>query len=262
MSETLVWIGIWSTCSAFLGMLRGKFLQSTVAKLLFLPGILLDLALQFVVCVLTATPIQRVSLFAQDRPHFEAGKCKLGPLGLCVSVSVKGVLLLSTALVLLAGTPGFLDSGFALPLIDEETLESGQLRWESVQSFWRHLGTLPQLLALGTWTGLLAIYTVAASLVAGGIRRNEWTAWVATWAGLFALCAAGQWLGVKFGFLSRGWFIQLLYVPKIWAAFSLLVFLTMALVLVFAVVRGATLAYTRISGSSKPAGGGGHKAAR
>ncbi|MGE3164548.1 MAG: hypothetical protein AB7O52_06565 [Planctomycetota bacterium] len=253
MSETLVWIAVWSTCSALLGRLRGHLLHGAFAKLVFLPGILVDIVLQSVVCVLTATPIQRVSLFAQNRPPLEYGKCKLGPLGLCISVTLKGLLLLTGTLFLVGGS-GFLESGFALPLIDEATLEYGEIQWGSVSRFWSSVATLPDLLALTTWSGVLAVYTVAASLVAGGIRRNEWTAWAATWAALFVVVAVGQWLGVKFGFLSRGWFIQVLYVPKLWAAFSLLVFLTIVLVGAFALVRSTALVYSRVTGPSKASG--------
>lgn len=237
MNETLIWVAIWSTLSWTAGMLRGKLLTRKWIKLLLLPGILVDIVLQMIVCMLTATPIQKVSLFKEGKPPLELGPSKLGALAACVGVTVKGLLLLVVAFTALSWFPNFLESGFALPLIDSDTIQSGELNWQSFDAFWLALSRLPEQLAVDTVGGFLVVYSVLGALFAGAICRREWLAWVASWSALFALCWIGQWLGIKFGFLSRGWFIQVLYVPKFWSAFSLLVLATLAVVAVLATAR-------------------------
>lgn len=244
MSVTLVWIGIWSTTAFLIGALRGDLLKHTASKVLLLPGVLLDVGAQVIASVLSATPIKRVSIFGQGKLPIELGKSKLGPLGSCLAVTTKGIVLLSVTVFVLASRPEFLESAFALPLIDQETITTGELNWGSAGTFLEGLRFLPTQLGLGTLAGALTLYTLLAALLVGGLQRPEWLAWLGTWTLLFAVCWAGQWLGVTFGFLSRGWFIKVLYVPMIWSSFSLIVCLTLLLAIGVAVTRGTRAALT------------------
>ena len=85
---------------------------------------------------------------------------------------------------------------------------------------------------------MLLIYTGVSYFVGAALKGTEYLAALLICGGLAILGWAGAWLGVTFGFLSRGWFIQWLYVPELWSAFSLLVVLSLFCLLLTAILAG------------------------
>lgn len=223
------------------GMLHQGMIRRRSIKIMLFPGMIVDGVLRAISCLLSATPITRVSFLGGDRPLLETGKSLLGPLGACVNVVVRCSLLLVAGFILLTYFPDFLNSRFALPLIDEETIETGVLAWHSFPDFWEQLQRLPQQLTVQSLASALLLYTFMTTLFFAGMQHREFV-WIgAAWLAALCLGVAGGWLGITFGFFSRGWFIQILYVPQMWSAFSLVVLATACVAGIVATARGCAL---------------------
>lgn len=243
MTVTLAWMGIWSTALLAIGMLHTPLVRRRSVKLLLFPGMIVDGVLRTIGCLASATPIERVSPLSGERPLLEQSKSFLGPLGACIAALVRCSLLMVAAFLLLTYFPEFMDSGFALPLIDEDTIETGILAWHSFPDFWEQVQALPAQLSFRSISGALLLYTLIATLVFAGIKKQEFFWLACTWCAALFLGFAAAWLGIKFGFFSRGWFIQILYVPQMWSAFSLVVLATIVVAAILGLIRGVPLLF-------------------
>ena len=148
---------------------------------MLLPGLLLDALLRGITCVLTATPIQRISPLGQDRPFMEVGESGMKYLGPPIALIVRTVGVIAGAYYLLLDRPDFLTSGFALPLLDQESLESGRTT-ETFHTFRAHLRQLPELLSAGAPGSMLLLYAFFAykrrsGSPLGGVPRRPGHLW-------------------------------------------------------------------------------------
>lgn len=237
MYETLLWLAIWSTMLLGIGMLRGRAHETRAAKILLLPGVLLDSVLRAVSALVTVTPIERFSPLAHRRPGLETGRSKLGAAGVVGDVVLRLVLLVAICYYWAFDLPAFLRSGFSLPFLDPASVREHGIHWPSFARFWQELAQLPALLEVHEIGSMLLCWAIAGALFFGGLEAREW---LASQAAIVTCALVGLgfgWLGVKFGFLSRGWYISAFYVPEVWSTLSLVVLFSAAIVLFLGVLR-------------------------
>lgn len=217
MIEVLLALTLWSTLLLGIGMLRGELVCRTWAKLVLLPGLLLEAAGRGLACLITATPIERFSLFADGEPLLRNGRCPVQRIGIPIGMGIRLVFFFLTAFILLAKLPLFIEGGFSLPVLNSTGEES------SLGAFLAGLAALPEQLELTTGSGLLLCWILVSTVIATGLSTLEWVSSMWAWGGLVGGAWLAQWLGVRFGTLSRGWFIERWWGPEVWATLSLLV---------------------------------------
>ncbi len=222
MIEVMVALAIWSTLLLGIGMLRGELTSRSWAKLVLLPGLLLEAAGRGLACLVTATPIERFSLFADGEPLLRNGRCPVQRIGVPIGMGIRLVFFFLTAFILLAKLPLFIDGGFSLPHLNPVGKEG------TLSVFLTGLQSLPGQLELSTGSGLLLLWILVSTVIATGLSSLEWIASMWAWGGLVGGAWLAQWLGVRFGTLSRGWFIERWWGPEVWATLSLLVILAAA----------------------------------
>ncbi|MEE8143463.1 MAG: hypothetical protein V3T77_10225, partial [Planctomycetota bacterium] len=240
MGEFLVWLGIWSTMLWVVGMLRADFHCRKYVKIFLFPGFFVEAVLRCATCLLTATPILRISPFGENRPFVELGATSVRNPGPPIAICLRLFLFFALLYSLLLSFPAFLHSGFDLPRLEELDISNHGIYWGTFGGFWKKLSSLDHSLRLGAFHSNLLLYLVISYMVAAGFSHQEYMAALTAWVALLLAGAIFSWLGVTFGFLSRGWFIQLLYVKSIWSTFSLLVFLTTVTISILGVVRGTS----------------------
>lgn len=235
MSDTLIWLGLWTLTLWGVGHLRLNLLVRRWTKLLFLPGLIVEALIRALACLATATPVEKFRPFEDGQPFLRTGKCPSARFGVPIAMAIRlSTTFLVTLVVLVYGTPGFTESGFGLPTFlyhpDGITGSSG--------NFFSSLGGLPDALALDTFLGWFIVYSLFTLCLATGLSAGEFFASLWGWGGLFAVSWIVSWLGIRLEYLSRGWFLRSWYMPECWTAFSLLVTLSL-LVLVFVLVLHA-----------------------
>ena len=228
MSTLLMWLGLWSMLLWILGVLRGPLLTKSWAKALFRPGLALDALFQIVACLLTATPIEGIHPFKNNQPFVHRGRPGMRYVGPSFAVGFRVLALFVLCHAVLMHHPTFLSSDFALPDLDHEVTEL--LDSPSFEEFLEGLMALPKTLHLDEPWVLLFLYTLAGALLAQGFRNREFLGAIAVWVGAVLASQVADWLGLRFGWFSKGWFIRWLYGDEFWATFSLLVFLSLGVV--------------------------------
>ena len=151
MIEVMVALAIWSTLLLGIGMLRGELTSRSWAKLVLLPGLLLEAAGRGLACLVTATPIERFSLFADGEPLLRNGRCPVQRIGVPIGMGIRLVFFFLTAFILLAKLPLFIDGGFSLPHLNPVGKEG------TLSVFLTGLQSLPGQLELSTGSGLLLL---------------------------------------------------------------------------------------------------------
>jgi len=134
-------------------------------------------------------------------------------------MGIRLVLFFLTAFFLLSKMPIFIDGGFSLPHISQGA-EGGIL-----EPFLGGLAVLPEQLELSTGAGLLLLWILVSTVIATGLSTLEWIASLWAWGTLVGGAWVAQWLGIRFGTLTRGWFLERWWGPEVWATLSLLVLL-------------------------------------
>ena len=226
MGTILIWLAGWSVLLWGVGLLRGNLHRRRVVKVIFFPGFLLDSVLRGLAALMTATPIKRFSPLAEGRPLLEEGRSPIRQLGPPASIAIRFFLLFTCVYIALQIYPDFLKSGFTLPLLDEATVTRRGVSWRSLPLFLGGLRDLPGELQLGSVGSIFGLYVLISALVAAGFTPREFMTSMYLWVTLYLTSVVTSWLGVKFGFFSRGWFIRFFYGETFWSTFSLIVFLT------------------------------------
>ena len=225
MTDTILWLGVWTLLLWGIGTLRLNLMVRRPMKIVFFPGLALEALIRCVACFVTGTPIEKFRPFDDGTPFLKTGKCPVQRIGVPIAMAVRMFLTFIVALVLIhVWIPTFTDSGYDLPtfLYHAEGIAG------SIPEFFERCAAVPEHLALGsvmTWVTLYVLFTLA---LATGLSTGELFAAIWGWGGILALTWGFGWLGVKFSFFSRGWFIERLFLPGVWTSFSLMV--TMAFV--------------------------------
>ena len=229
MSDTIIWLGVWTLLLWGIGNLRLNLMVRRFTKIIFFPGLALEALIRAIACVITGTPIEKFRPLDDGTPFLKTGKCPVQRIGVPIAMAIRMTLTFIAALVLIQmAIPDFSGSEFGLPtfLYHPEGIEG------SSGVYFLDLVHLPQHLNLESPWAWLAIYTLFTLALATGLSTGELFAAIWGWGGVFVISSAFTWLGVKFSFLSRGWFIERWYLPTCWSTYSLLVTLT-ALALLF-----------------------------
>jgi len=224
MSDTLIWLGLWTLILWGVGHLRQNLLVRRWMKIAFFPGLALEAICRAIACIVTGTPLEKFRPFEDDQPFLRTGRCPVARIGVPIIMAIRMTLTFLVALLLLElGTPGFTESGFALPtfLYHPEGIAGSS---EGYFSSFRHL---PEALALDSLAGWLVLYALFTLALATGLSAGEFFAAMWGWGGIFAVSWVVGWLGVRLEFLSRGWFLRSWYMPLCWTTFSLLVTLSL-----------------------------------
>ncbi len=237
MNETLGWLVIWSTIMWALGMLRKKLHINQPVKTLLLPGAAIDGAVRGISALCTATPVHAIAPFADGEPFCKVGDTKIRYLGLPLAILLRWLILLVATYMVVLNAPEFLESEFTLPLLDKMSVEETGVEWHPLSEFWQALAHLPDSLGIASPWSMLLAYALLTYFVPAGYNTREYVAALSLIGSIFVTSVVFSWLGVTFGFFSRGWFIQWLYVPEIWSAFSLLVVASTTSALFLGVLR-------------------------
>ncbi|MEM7261291.1 MAG: hypothetical protein AAF488_04820 [Planctomycetota bacterium] len=233
---TLLWLACWSTLLFFVGMLLGRAGDTWLVKLVLAPGLLIDSVLRLLACFASGTKIRRVNVL-RTGPLLETGRPPIRHIGPAVFVTVRLLLLFVLLYLILENFPDELDSPLYFPTINPATTEQEALEPHSLKALLDQLRMLPEALQLQRAHGWLFAYVAVTTLLATRLTKGDWLASLYTVLVLHAIGWAGAWLGVTFGFLSRGQLIGIFYSEGFWSAFSLLVTLTVTALLLAAPLR-------------------------
>ena len=220
MSDTIIWLGVWTLLLWGIGTLRLNLMVRRKMKVIFFPGLALEAIIRSIACLVTGTPIEKFRPLNDGTPFLKTGKCPVQRIGVPISMAIRMTLTFLLALILIQiAIPGFTESDFGLPtfLYHPDGIQG------SSGGFFRSFVDLPEHLALNTLISWFALYALFTMALATGLSTAELFAAMWGWAGVFSISWVFTWLGVKFSFLSRGWFIERWYLPDCWSCYSLLV---------------------------------------
>ncbi|MGA1778941.1 MAG: hypothetical protein ACO4CW_01210 [Planctomycetota bacterium] len=248
MSDTLLWIALGTMLLWGIGALRLDLLQRRLGKLICFPGLLLEAGIRVIACLVTATPIGGVRPFEAGSPFLTTGRCPVRRIGAPISLAIRLVLTFSVAiLVAHLGLPKLAESGLDLPTI----ITGGDPLGETLGAWVTGLPSAIGSIGWGSPLTLFTLYLLFTFSLASGINRRELLAALWGWGGLLALATSLTWLGVRFSFLSRGWFIERFLLPGVWSGFSLFILLGVLTLLLLVAFHQAP----PIAAAVKPRGG-------
>jgi hypothetical protein len=238
----VIWIFIYALLLLAIRGSLGRFGESRVAKVAFLPGFLAALIVRGAVGLVARAPVKSASPPWRVGPPIVHGPPALACYGSLlfgvVPVAAGAALLLGAASAL--GRPVWFDVKLEDLQIDINVVgrllhTSGEILREAGRSVdtidWR---------APDVWLFLYAATSVHLYLAP---RLDECRPLAAVLAACGAVLAALDWLGFRAGFLSRGWYIKTFYGDRVWDALTLLVATALLGLLVACLAAGgATLA--------------------
>lgn len=215
---------IWIVLLFAIGLVRGAAHQSATIKILLFPGFALESATRSIACLLSGTPIQSISPWQPGKPILNIGRSPIAHLGPPIYMLTRLTLAFIAILVCLDLLPEPPQRSIELdpdPSIIENLLFASTAMVQGL----RTLPTDLQLSSGGSATGIgiIFMYVSMSYLIALGFSARELVAAAWGMVGLVALTHCGQWLGLRFGFLSRGQLIDYFYGEHLWSALSLLV---------------------------------------
>ncbi len=226
-SATLVWLALWSTALLAVGMLRNKLHHNPVVKLIFMPGFALDAVLRLVACLLSGTKVRQLNLLRRG-PSIETDPSPIKHIGPAIFITTRLFLIFAGLYCFLASYPDLVESTLHLPIYDPEELSQGRFEREPLDQFFQQLQRLPAQLKVHRLHGWIFVYITVSLVIAASLSAKEYLAAIYTIV-IFHLLGFGcSWLGVTFGFLSRGQLIGFFYSEGFWSCFSLLFLLTTA----------------------------------
>ncbi len=238
MLQILSWLLVYTLIQVALGWAVRPLRDRSWFKVLCLPGTLLAASIQSASAFLSVATNFRFSPFRDGEPAFELERdrvpCLSGALFVLLTHAALYVLYLILAAELESAALLDIHSvrlpGLSLP---EARLEAG------FAEYLRGLWTWIQGPARQAPAACIVFYFSAASFASLRVSRRE-TFWALV---MFCLVGGatylGNWFGVDFPFLSRGWWARRYYFSDWWAVFSLyltLAWLSLCAFLVFRVL--------------------------
>ncbi|MCA8960632.1 MAG: hypothetical protein KDC38_08975 [Planctomycetes bacterium] len=217
-------------------------------KIAFLPGFLVDAAVRTIAAILSGSKLRRLTVL-QRGPLLRTEPPPVRHVGPAIWVFVRLGLLFVLLFTVLMSYPTLIEAPLHLPIYRPEDLQTGSLDIHPLRHFVDQLTELPRNLHIHRAQGWVLLYVAIGALISAALPGRELIA--ALYCLLLAHCTAFvfSWLGVKFGFLSRGQLIGIFYSDHFWGAFSLLFILTALAAMTLAVIRLGALALPR--GESK-----------
>ena len=233
MLHILAWLGVLTVILFALGEAIRPFRTRHWFKLLFLPGVLLTIAVQGLAARLCAEARFKISPLKEGEAAFFMQKSDLPPLAGASFVLVSHTVIFAffVGMVTLFESVSALDpAAVLLPSLYPSHMSEGSLSVNEIDDLfahWENVTLVPYFLLL---------YIAAPFFANLRLRSREYLA-----AGLLlvvlALVHFGNLLGLGFPFVSRGWLERLFVLPPCWGTFSLYVMTAMVALVVASIAR-------------------------
>jgi hypothetical protein len=187
-----------------IGHLRGDLLTRGPVKLVLFPGLILDGLARTLSCLATATPVVGLSPWRDGTPFLIEGECTLQRLGVPLTTAFRlGALYLGFSVVVLWMPE-------AMQLVPDPAFLGRSLE-HSIGAFSTALLSAPfELLATGLVTWCLLAW-LAVTVLAAGLRPRECGVAMLMGTAIVGVMEAAQWLGLRFGAFTNGWFLRRFY---------------------------------------------------
>ena len=116
MSDTVIWLGIWTVILWGIGHLRLNLMVRRISKVVFFPGLAIEALIRAIACYVTATPIEKFRPFSEGTPFLRTGQCPVKRIGVPIAMAIRlSLTFLVTLILLKLLVPDFTESSFALP---------------------------------------------------------------------------------------------------------------------------------------------------
>jgi hypothetical protein len=240
------------TLLALRGIVR-KITPLPAVKIVLLPGMLIAMVARALACVLARAPVKAV------HPPWSPGE----PIEHeAPTVPLFGRLVLGL-LPLIAGSASVvacrqllepeLTVGYALPAMEAGP---GALSTyvEGAAGMVKEAAAAASNPVLQSWRTAVFLYLAASILIYAAPRLSEWGHVAAAIAGAAVLLAGLDFLGLRAGWLSRGWYIQKYYGPIASEGLALLLTIALLTLAASALAVGSTRPFLASRGRTKPEG--------
>ena len=234
MLHILAWLAVLTVILFALGEAIRPFRTRHWFKLLFLPGVLLAIAVQGLAAGLCVEARFKSSPLQEGGAAFFMQKNDLPPLVGASFVLVSHTLIFAffVGMVTLFDSVSALDSsGVLLPSLYASHMSDGHLPVDGIDDLFANWLTGDKFVPY-----FLLLYITAPVLANLRLRSREYLA-----AGLLLVALGlvyfGNVLGLGFPFVSRGWMARLFVFPPWWGTFSLYVMTAMVALVVASIAR-------------------------
>jgi len=250
----LLWILALTAVLLAVRWAAGPLTASRAAKVLLLPGLAVAVAARSIACGLSGAPLKSVNLFWRKGEPVEHGDPKVPVLG----PALLALLPLAAAAAAVLGARSAAVPGLVceveLPDIDT-TIEALGPVADTIGQLAGHALDIARGGRLEALRLAVFAYLSISVLLFAAPAWKEWKALAGCLLGAGIIVAAIEWLGLRAGFWSRGWFIRSWYSDDAFEALALILMMAMVTFAVLAGVRG-TLAFLRAALGKKGKGGG------
>lgn len=236
MYNLLFWVGIQLLLLWLLAWVTLTYRNRRLFKLLFFPSVVLEGLLRILACALSATRVKQISFFEDRRPFITEDRSRIPYFGPMIFLLV-WLVVLFTGFYLWATTEPLLNAhAVALPHVDPDALSRGLVHIDS-RAYLRELSTLVASTPWQFWQVWFFGYVIIGSFPFFALNFRQVQQGFLLIVIVAILTAAISYLGVRPGFLSRGWYIAHWVLPECFRVYSFFVTLLALCVALHLVTR-------------------------
>jgi hypothetical protein len=239
------WLAVYTLILLILNWVLRPVQDRIWFKVLFLPGTLIAIATQTIAGILTIGQAFRAFPIQDGKLAFEFRKDRLP----CLAGTLFILLAHLFIFLLFFGGMLYLDSAdlyrpdaVNLPDLYPGALFSGWVYWDFREYLWG-LERLINTALRSPLIPLICLYLVAGTLASMRVASRESIFALILVLLLSGSAYVGEWLGVSFALLSRGWWARAFNFPYWWAIFSFFMTLSAATLLILLVPRVCNMGY-------------------
>ncbi len=244
MYNLLFWVSIQLLLLWALNWATRTYRNRKLFKLAISPALIIDSQLRLGWCCITGRSVKEVAFFEDRKPFLKEGPPKTIYLGHITYIVLWQVCAFYLFHQLATGMSQFDSMAMALPHVDPVEMSEGVFAvdareyLEGLQVFW-------QSLSWDQWPLWAFLYLMGAFYPCLSIDFHQFK-WGALFVGAIALfTACFIFLGIKPGFLSRGWWLNWWILPDFFKVYSLYISGLVVAVVAHVTVRMSWLALCR-----------------
>jgi hypothetical protein len=249
MYNLLFWILVQLVLLHCLYWIARGYRHRKLMKAIFLPALVLESFFRMVACFVSGRPVQRLALLEDGAPFLCEGRSQIPHVGeLFFLVLWQGSVYLTFHL----SAPGIesLDPyAVELPDVEPHRIPAGVVDIDA-EPYWAGVADLWHSCDLADWRLWVFVYLMLGVFPYLAINTRDLLRGVLVVAGCALVTFVAQYLGIRPGFLSRGWWLAWWILPDCFRIYSL--FFTL-LAFTVATHLGALLVYRILSVEPEPA---------
>ena len=219
MYNFLFWVTVQLLCLWLLNSLTRHYRNRKLFKILHLPSLLVEGTARLAACFVAAKPVEKIEFLEDQKPFLSDGKSRIAYFGAGFFLVAWQMLIFLAFYSWITSIESFCTYPVTLPHINADAITQGFIQFDARS----YLQELKNLLLYTPWSsielwfllyltiGVFPFCALTAEQLKGGLV-------IVSLLGLFT--TAMDYLGIRTGFLSRGWYLTRWVLPEFFSVYS------------------------------------------